>query len=93
MNYGGLVPALKMIRNARSQQLKVMVGCMAESTVGISAIAHLSPLIDYADMDGQHFIKTDPAEGVKVTKDGFFSDRNGMRNWELTCHNNENIQK
>ncbi|MFT5383574.1 MAG: hypothetical protein ACI81W_000973, partial [Saprospiraceae bacterium] len=32
-------------------------------------------------------------EGVKVTKDGFFSDRNGMRNWELTCHNNENIQK
>jgi L-Ala-D/L-Glu epimerase / N-acetyl-D-glutamate racemase len=78
MKCGGLVPARKMIQKARSLQLKVMVGCMAESTVGISAIAHLSPLIDYADMDGQYFIKNDPAEGVKVTKDGFvFPNRNG----------------
>lgn len=78
MKCGGLIPALKMIKAARSHQLKVMVGCMTESTVGISAIAHLSPLIDFADMDGQHFIKNDPADGVKVTNEGFvFPNRNG----------------
>jgi len=70
MKCGGLTPALKMIHEARQKNLKVMVGCMAESTVGISAIAHLSSLVDYADMDGQHFIKNDPASGVMVTKNG-----------------------
>jgi len=78
MKCGGLTPALKMIKEARSIGLKVMVGCMTESSVGISAIAQLTPLIDYADMDGSHFIKKDPANGVKVTSDGFiFPDRNG----------------
>ncbi len=78
MKCGGLTPALKLIKEARAYNLKVMMGCMAESTVGISAIAHLCPLIDYADMDGQHFIKDDPAEGVLVTKDGFiFPKRDG----------------
>ncbi len=66
MKCGGLTPAKEMIKEARKHQLKVMVGCMAESTVGISAIAHLASLIDYADMDGQHFIKNDPATGVLV---------------------------
>lgn len=71
MKCGGLTPAVRMIQEARTHRLNVMMGCMAESTVGISAIAHLSPLLDYADMDGQHFIKDDPFEGVWVSGGGF----------------------
>lgn len=78
MKCGGLTPALQLIQEARQQHLKVMMGCMTESTVGISAISHLIPLIDYADMDGQHFLKNDPTKGVIVNKDGFiFSKKNG----------------
>ena len=78
MKCGGLTPAMAMIQEARANDLKVMMGCMTESTVGISAIAQLVPMIDYADMDGQHFIKNDPAEGVIVSGTGFhFPDRNG----------------
>jgi len=65
MKCGGLTPARRMIRMARSLGLQVMVGCMIESSVGISAIAHLLPLIDYADMDSPLLISNDPAEGVK----------------------------
>ena len=43
---------------------------MTESTVGISAIAHLLPLLDYADMDGPLFLKKDIASGVKITREG-----------------------
>ncbi|WP_373057200.1 dipeptide epimerase [Zunongwangia sp. H14] len=75
---GGLTPARRMIAEAKSLGLKVMVGCMTESTVGISAIAHLLPLLDYVDMDGGLLIKNDIADGVKL-KDGavHFPERNG----------------
>ncbi|MDT0675402.1 dipeptide epimerase [Autumnicola musiva] len=75
---GGLTPARRMIAEAKSLGLKVMVGCMTESTVGISAIAHLLPLLDYVDMDGALLLKNDIAEGVKL-KDGkvHFPERNG----------------
>ncbi len=65
---GGLTPARRMIRKARELGLKVMVGCMAESTVGISAIAQLLPLLDYVDMDGAELIARDIATGVRVVK-------------------------
>jgi L-Ala-D/L-Glu epimerase len=61
---GGLTPAKRMIDQARSLGLKTMVGCMNESSVGISAIAHLLPLLDYVDMDGTLLIANDPATGV-----------------------------
>lgn len=61
---GGLTPALRMLNNARSLGLKTMVGCMTESSVGISAIAHLLPMLDYVDMDGTLLINNDPANGV-----------------------------
>ena len=61
---GGLTPALRMIRKAKNLGLKTMVGCMTESSVGISAIAHLLPLLDYVDMDGSLLISNDPADGV-----------------------------
>ncbi len=55
-----------MIRQARELGLKVMVGCMTESTVGISAIAQLLPLLDYVDMDGAALLAQDIATGVTV---------------------------
>ena len=46
--------------------MKVMLGCMLESTVGISAVAQLLPLVDYADLDGIVLIATDVATGVRL---------------------------
>lgn len=61
----GITPALKMIAEARERGLKIMVGCMNETTVGSAAIAHLSPLLDYVDMDGPLLLAEDIAEGLK----------------------------
>lgn len=66
MKCGGLTPARRMIQQARKLGLKVMVGCMTESSVGISAIAQLLPLLDYVDMDGAILLKDEPAEGVDL---------------------------
>lgn len=74
----GITPGRRMIKKARSLGLKVMVGCMTESTVSMSAIGQLLPMLDYVDMDGGLLIKEDIADGVKVY-DGkvHFPDRNG----------------
>ena len=61
----GITPAIKMISEAREKGLSVMVGCMNETTVGSAAIAHLSPLLDYVDMDGPLLLAEDIAEGLK----------------------------
>lgn len=63
---GGLTPARRMIDQARQFGMKVMVGCMTESSVGISAIAQLLPLLDYVDMDGILLIANDVARGVRL---------------------------
>ncbi len=63
---GGLTPARKMIQQARQAELKVMVGCMTESTVGISAIGQLLPMLDYVDMDGAALLASDIASGCEV---------------------------
>ena len=63
---GGLTPARKMIKQARKSELRVMVGCMTESTVGISAIAQVLPLLDYVDMDGAALLARDIASGCEV---------------------------
>lgn len=65
---GGLTPARRMIDRARQLGLQVMVGCMTESTVGISAIAQLLPLLDYVDMDGALLLAKDIAQGVSIEK-------------------------
>jgi L-alanine-DL-glutamate epimerase-like enolase superfamily enzyme len=69
---GGLTPGKRMLEKAKSLGLKTMVGCMTESTVGISAIAHLLPLLDYVDMDGGLLLKEDIATGVTI-KNGVIS--------------------
>jgi L-alanine-DL-glutamate epimerase-like enolase superfamily enzyme len=61
---GGPTAALRMIAEAKRLGMKTMVGCMTETSVGISAIAHLLPLLDYVDMDGSLLISNDPADGV-----------------------------
>jgi len=70
MKCGGITPALRMIANARALNLKVMCGCMIESSVGISAISQLLPLLDYVDMDSTLLLADDPASGAMVLGDG-----------------------
>ncbi len=61
----GITPARRMITKARELEMKVMVGCMNESSVGTAAIAQLAPMLDYVDMDGPLLLAEDIAEGVK----------------------------
>lgn len=64
---GGLTPARRMIAQAKKLGMKTMVGCMTESTVGISAIAHLLPELDFVDMDGTLLITNDIATGITLS--------------------------
>jgi L-Ala-D/L-Glu epimerase len=70
MKCGGILEAIKMVRLAREYNLKVMVGCMSESSLGISAAANLLPMVDYADLDSHLLIKNDPFDGLKL-EDGY----------------------
>ncbi len=63
---GGLTPARRMIAQARRLGPRVMIGCMNESTVGISAAAQLAPLVDFADLDGAALLAQDIASGVRI---------------------------
>ncbi len=60
----GITPARRMIHQARGLGMKVMIGCMNESTVGAAAIAHLLPFIDHVDMDGPLLLEEDLATGI-----------------------------
>jgi L-alanine-DL-glutamate epimerase-like enolase superfamily enzyme len=62
----GLREAMKMIAVARAHRMKVMIGCMVETSVGITAAAQIASLVDYADLDGNLLITDDPYVGVKV---------------------------
>ncbi len=66
MKCGGLTPAMRMIKKARTLGLKVMVGCMTESTIGCSAIAQLLPLLDYVDMDGCLLVDDQISTGITI---------------------------
>ena len=65
---GGLTPALAMLREARQLGMKVMIGCMVESSIAISATAQLLPLLDYADLDGAILLRDEPAHGMVIEK-------------------------
>jgi len=64
MKSGGLHEALKMISTARAHNMLVMIGSMIETSLANTAAAHLSPLVDYADLDGHVLIADDPYEGL-----------------------------
>lgn len=65
---GGITPARRMIKQARSLGMQVMLGCMNESSIGTAAIAHLSPLADYLDADGPLLLAEDLANGLHYEK-------------------------
>jgi L-Ala-D/L-Glu epimerase len=65
---GGLATGRRMAARARELGFKVMAGCMTESTVGISALAQMLPLLDYVDMDGAVLIAKDIATGVRLDR-------------------------
>jgi L-alanine-DL-glutamate epimerase-like enolase superfamily enzyme len=68
-----------MLQMARALGLKTMLGCMISSSVSVTAAAQLSPLVDYADLDGNLLIANDPFSGVQV-KNGklLLPDRPGL---------------
>ncbi|MBE3072610.1 MAG: dipeptide epimerase [Acidobacteria bacterium] len=66
MKSTGMREAHKMITLARSLGMKVMLGCMTETSCAISAAAHLSPMVDWADLDGALLISNDPFQGATV---------------------------
>jgi L-alanine-DL-glutamate epimerase-like enolase superfamily enzyme len=68
MKSEGIREALRMIHTARAHDMRIMLGCFIESSVGVTAAAHLAPLCDYADLDGPLLIKNDPYCGL--TYDG-----------------------
>jgi L-alanine-DL-glutamate epimerase-like enolase superfamily enzyme len=63
---GSLREALRMIAVARAHHLQVMVGCMIESSIAITAAAHLAPLVDIVDLDGAALLANDPFEGATI---------------------------
>jgi L-alanine-DL-glutamate epimerase-like enolase superfamily enzyme len=63
---GSLREALRMVYTARALNLQVMAGCMIESSLGISAIAQISPLLDHADFDGAALLSNDPFRGASI---------------------------
>lgn len=73
---GGITPARRMLTRATQRGLKVMVGCMTESSIGIAAGAHLLPLLDYADLDGAMLLSDDIAEGL-TWRNGYCSPPSG----------------
>lgn len=65
---GGILEACRWIEVARAVGMKVMLGCMVSSSCTVTAAAHLSPLVDYADLDGSLLVANDPWRGVRVKK-------------------------
>jgi L-Ala-D/L-Glu epimerase len=65
MKSEGIREALRMIHTARAHDMQIMLGCFVESSVGVTAAAHLAPLCDYADLDGPLLIKNDPYRGLQ----------------------------
>ncbi len=67
---GSLREAIRMVHCARAHGMLVMLGCMVESTLGIAAAVQLSPLVDFADLDGAALLANDPFRGPGLDEDG-----------------------
>ena len=63
---GSLREALRMVHTARALDMQVMAGCMIETSLGISAIAQIAPLLDFADFDGAALLSSDPFRGASI---------------------------
>ncbi|MCF0234429.1 MAG: dipeptide epimerase, partial [Thermoguttaceae bacterium] len=80
MKCTGMREAWKILNLARALDMKVMIGCMTETSCAISAAAQLSPAVDWADLDGNLLISNDIFNGVQVAPDGrlILNDRPGL---------------
>lgn len=78
----GFTPALSLIKAAKAKGLKIMLGCMSEGVVGCTAIAHLMPVADYADIDGPLILKDTTFKGIQI-ENGIVSAPQGT-GWGLT---------
>jgi len=80
MKVGGLSPALKMIKRSRELGLKVMLGCMVETSIGTTAMAHLGSLAEWLDLDAPALIANDPFDGMIFDGSGTVKipDREGI---------------
>lgn len=67
---GGLTPAIEIIRQAMNANAPVMIGCMMESSIGISAALQVTPWASFIDIDSILFLKNDPAYGCVIGEDG-----------------------
>jgi L-alanine-DL-glutamate epimerase-like enolase superfamily enzyme len=67
MKCGGLAEAIRMVRRAKELQLQTMIGCFIESSLAITAAAHIAALFDYIDLDGALLLKADPFRGVQIS--------------------------
>lgn len=65
MKIGGLTPTLAMLKRARELGMHIMLGCMVETSLGITAMAHLMGLAEWVDLDGPLLIANDPFDGVQ----------------------------
>ncbi len=63
---GGIAPALQLIATARAYGLKILLGCMIESSLGIAAALAIAPLVDWIDLDGSLLVSNDPFGGLKL---------------------------
>lgn len=77
MKCGGIRNALDMIAQSRRWGLSIMLGCMTESSVGISAAYQLAPMVDYVDLDGNMLINNDPAVGAYLDE-GYLKNHGGL---------------
>jgi L-alanine-DL-glutamate epimerase-like enolase superfamily enzyme len=79
MKCGGVQEAVRMVAMSRALGLRLMIGCMVETSLGISAAAAITPLFDHADLDGNLLISADPFRGVRTVKDQLvLNDRPGL---------------
>jgi L-alanine-DL-glutamate epimerase-like enolase superfamily enzyme len=80
MKAGGLTNGVAMARRARELGMKVMLGCMIETSVGVTAMAHLAGLADWLDLDGPLLIANDPFDGIRYDEHGAITlpDRPGI---------------
>jgi L-alanine-DL-glutamate epimerase-like enolase superfamily enzyme len=65
MKLGGLAAALRILHRARELNMKIMLGCMIETSIGVTAMAHLAGLADWLDLDSPLLISNDPFDGIR----------------------------
>ncbi len=80
MKVGGLAPALALVKRAQALGLRIMLGCMIETSLGVTAVAHLAGLAEWLDLDAPLLIANDPFEGIQFDEQARISvpDRPGL---------------